>query len=271
MRRPLCRLRAGPNEAGSRLQRKEDRVRRRTIIAAGFVAAVPLLMMRALPTEQDDGFAFADIPGLPGFRRLDEGTVSAPLRDPFAGLRAPGDPSPPAPLPATELCAALFGPAPMPPGTVPVASFSDYYCPYCRDLTVRLAARQDPALRIVWHELPLLGEASDAAARAALAADLQGAYPAFQARLLRARFQPTDAYVAEVGRSLNLDVPRLLADARSEDVARRVDTSARAAATLGIGATPALVVGRTLVMGAITDDRLDALIELERAAGPLPC
>jgi protein-disulfide isomerase len=154
---------------------------------------------------------------------------------------------------------------------VPVASFSDYYCAYCRDLTVRLAARDDPALRIVWHELPLLGDASDAAARAALAADLQGAYAAFQARLMRAVFQPTDDYLAEVGRSLHLDTSRLLADAGGDDVARRLAASARAAATLGIGATPAIVVGRTLVRGAIADDRLDGLIELERAEGPLPC
>jgi predicted DsbA family dithiol-disulfide isomerase len=245
-------------------------VRRRTIIAAGTVAAVPLLMMRAL-RQTENVFPFAAIPGLPGFRQLDGGAVSAPLRDPFAGLRAPGDPLPPEPLLPAELCTALFGPTPVSIGTVPVASFSDYYCPYCRDLTVRLAARQDPALRIVWHELPLLGDASEAAARAAIAADLQGAYPAFQARLLRARFQPTDEYIAEVGRSLNLDVPRLLADLQSEDVARRLHTSARAAATLGIGATPALVVGRTLVKGAIADDRLDALIEMERVAGPLPC
>jgi predicted DsbA family dithiol-disulfide isomerase len=245
-------------------------VRRRTIIAAGFVVAVPLLMLRALrPTE--DAFAFAAIPGLPGFRHLDGGAVSAPARDPFAGLRGPDDPFPPVPLPAGALCAALFGPAPVPAGTVPVASFSDYYCPYCRDLTVRLAAREDPGLRIVWHELPLLGEASDAAARAALAADRQGAYPAFQARLLRARFQPTDEYVAEVGRSLNLDIGRLIEDARSDEVARRLDTSARAAATLGLGATPALVVGRTVVTGAISDDRLDALIAVERADGALPC
>jgi 2-hydroxychromene-2-carboxylate isomerase len=245
-------------------------VRRRTIIAGGVVAAVPLLMMRAL-APKDDVFAFADIPGLPGFRHLDGGAVSAPLRDPFAGLRAPDDGPPPEPLPSGALCAGLFGPGPLSPRTVPVASFSDYYCPYCRDLTVRLAARDDPDLRIVWHELPLLGEASEAAARAALAADMQGAYATFQARLLRAAFQPTDAYLAEVGRSLDLDTPRLLADARGEEVDRRLATSARAAATLGIGATPALVVGRTLVTGAIADDRLDALIDLERAAGPVPC
>jgi 2-hydroxychromene-2-carboxylate isomerase len=270
MRGPLWRLIPDTHEAGSGARRKEERVRRRTLLAGAALVAVPLLMMRA-GAPREAALAFAEIPGLPGFRFLDGGSVSAPLRDPFAGLRAPGDPPPPEPLARGALCAALFGPEPLPPGTVPVASFSDYYCPYCRDLTVRLAARADPALRLTWHELPLLGDASEAAARAALAADLQGAYAAFQARLLRATFQPTDAYLADLGVSLSLDVPRLLADVRGEAVARRLAASARAAATFGIAATPALVVGRTLVSGAISDDRLDALIALERAEGSPPC
>ena len=245
-------------------------MRRRRMLAGAALLAVPLLAMRAV-TPREPAFAFDDIPGLPGFRRLEGGAVSTPLADPFAGLRAPGEPPPPTPLPASDLCAALFGPGPPPPGTVPVASFSDYYCPYCRDLTVRLAARAGPDLRVTWHELPLLGDASEAAARAALAADLQGAYPEFQARLLRAAFQPTEAYLTDLGTSLGLDPDRLIADASGAEVARRLATSARAATTLGIGATPALVVGRTLVLGAISDARLDALLARERAEGPLPC
>lgn len=245
-------------------------MRRRTMLAGAALLAVPVLAMRAA-APRDEPFAFADIPGVPGFRRLDAGGVSAAMADPFVGLRAPDAPPPPEPLPAGSLCAALFGPDPLPPGTVPIASFSDYYCPYCRDLTVRLAARADPDLAIAWHELPLLGDASEAAARASLAADLQGAYAAFQARLLRAAFQPTDAYLTDLGASLGLDAPRLLADARGEEVARRLATSARAAATLRIAATPALVVGRTLVSGAIPETRLDALIALERAEGPVSC
>lgn len=245
-------------------------MKRRTMLAGMALLAAPLLAMRAV-APRDEDFAFGEIPGLPGFRRLEAGGVSSRPVDPFVGLRAPDAPPPPQPLPAAALCAALFGPAPPPPGAVPVAAFSDYYCPYCRDLTSRLAARADGALSITWHELPLLGDASEAAARASLAADLQGAYPAFQARLMRAAFQPTDAYLTEVGMSLGLDTTRLLEDARGQEVARRLAQSARAAATLGIGATPALVVGRTLVSGAIPDDRLDRLVALERAEGPRPC
>ena len=246
-------------------------MRRRTAIAGLALLAAPLIAVRAI-APRDDAFAFSEIPGLPGFRRLESGEVSGPRMDPFLGLRAPDAPPPPRPLPPGELCAALFGDAPPPgAGTVTVASFSDYYCPYCRDLTARLAARAGTGVAVVWHELPILGDASAAAARAALAADMQGAYAAFQARLLRTSFQPNDAYLTELGRSLGLDTTRLLADVRGAEVARRLETSARAAATLGIVATPALVVGRTLVSGAITDDRLDALLALERAEGPGPC
>jgi predicted DsbA family dithiol-disulfide isomerase len=266
----LYRLNTGPNEAGRRGGRKEERVKRRTILAGAALLAAPLLALRALAPREPE-FAFDDIPGLPGFRRLDGGGVSTPLSDPFAGLRAPGEPPPPSPLAPEDLCGALFGAASLAPGAVPVASFSDYYCPYCRDLTVRLAARAGPDLRVTWHELPLLGDASEAAARAALAADLQGAYPEFQARLLRAAFQPTEAYLTDLGNSLGIDPLRLIADARGEEVARRLAASARAAATLGIAATPALVVGRTLVSGAISDARLHALLARERSDGPPPC
>jgi predicted DsbA family dithiol-disulfide isomerase len=244
-------------------------MRRRTILGGVALLAAPVILFRAVAERGGAEFAFAPIPGLPGWRRLYAGGVSAGAVDPFAGLRAPGDAPPPAPFPPGDLCAALFGNPPL--DTLPLAAFSDYYCPWCRDLTVRLAAREDPGLHLAWHELPLLGEASLGAARAALAADLQGAYPAFQARLLRASFQPTDAYLTDLARSLGLDSARLLADAGGEAVARRLHTSARAAATLGIGATPALVVGRTLVLGAIPEDRLNALLALERAAGPPPC
>jgi protein-disulfide isomerase len=239
------------------------------MLAGALLLAAPLLAVRAC-APREGALAFRDIPGLPGFRRLADAAPATPMAAPFAGLRAPGEPPPPLLSPG-EVCEALFGAAPPAPRTVPVAAFSDYYCPHCRDLTVRLARRAGPDLPVTWHELPLLGEASAAAARAALAADLQGAYPAFQSRLLRAAFQPTEAYLVDLATSLGLDPARLLDDAQGEAVARRIAISARAAATLGIAATPALVVGRTVVSGAIPDARLDALLAREREEGPMPC
>lgn len=95
-------------------------------------------------------------------------------------------------------CAALFGEATA-DGALPIATFSDFNCPYCRvlegDLAGVLAA--DPGLRLVRHELPLLGAASASAARAVLAADLQGGYEAMKARLLRAGLVTTSPTCAQ--------------------------------------------------------------------------
>jgi 2-hydroxychromene-2-carboxylate isomerase len=245
-------------------------VRRRTILAGTALLAGPLLMIRAM-TGRNEPLSFEPLRDPPGFRWLDAGRVTAVSRDPFLGLSVADAPPRAEPLPLASLCPTLFGEGPIPASVVPIASFSDYFCPFCRELTARLAVRDGDGVRLTWHELPLLGGASEAAARAALAADLQGAYAQFHARLMRAAFQPNTAYLTQLSDGLGLDTPRFLADVDSETVETRLDASRRAASRLGIGATPALVVGRTVVSGLISEADLDQLVAIEREEGPLPC
>ena len=206
-------------------------------------------------------FDFEPIPDLPGFRRTGGGAVtSGALSDPLIGLDTG---RPPVPRIETDrICPALF--RDRTPGTVPVASFSDYYCPYCRVLTRELAAREAAGrITVTWHELPLLGDASRLAARAAMAADRQGGYAAFHARLMRAQFQPNPAYLADLSASAGLDPDRLLADMADPAIDTQLALSAGVAARFGFHGTPALVIGRTAVLGAIPVPRLDALIARE--------
>lgn len=218
------------------------------------------------------GFRFAPVAGVEGFRQFDGGQRSQHF-DPFIGL----DPSTAPNLPSSDLsgrfCQTLFGAAPIPMGIVPIASFSDYNCPYCRRLTQRLvalAARDDVQIRLRWHELPLLGPMSVFAAKAALAARRQGAYAAMHRHFMISPVRPSRSYLVGLAESLELDVPRLLADMDSSAIAVELADSAALAARFGIVGTPALVVGRTRVMGAITDRTLIRLIARERADGPIP-
>ena len=223
----------------------ERRSRRDLLIGLGTVVAVGAGWQ--LWGNRPRGFDFVAIDGLPGWRRLAFEGVSSPtggLGD-AAFLGLDGNAEEVAPLPAAALCDTLF--RMRPPGAVPVAAFSDFFCPFCRVLTARLADRAaSPAsgIAVTWHELPLLGPVSETAARAALAADRQGAYAGFQARLLSTGFRPSAAFLADM---------------------------AVASLTLGVWGTPAVVVGRTLVMGEIGEAALDRLIAMEAAAGPLPC
>ena len=212
----------------------------------------------------------------PGFRTIDAGEVTRGI-DVFAGL---DDDAPRVALGdrvvrvRQDLCSALFGSQAPVDGQVRIASFSDYNCPYCRVLTEHLSeaeARAGGALRVTWHELPLLGPTSRAAARAAMAADLQGAYAAFHKRLMRSRFQPDANYLTALAQSLDLDAERLLADAASDATADPILTARALAQVFGFIGTPALVVERTAILGRIPVSRLDKLIAVERREGPLVC
>lgn len=248
---------------------------RRNLVAAGVLGSVLALwngvplVMRLLPQD----FAFEPIRGLPGFRRLAGGAASGAF-DPLAGIGTPGEARghriDPEALRA-DPCGALFGAQPT-QGVVPVASFSDYYCPYCRILTRmlwRIEAESAGAVRVRWHEWPLLGPTSEVAARAALAAKRQGAYLAFHETLMRGAFVATPAFIASLAERIGVDPVRMVADMQKDETTREIETSRALAALFGMRGTPSLVVGRTVVEGEIDEARLLALIERERADGPL--
>jgi predicted DsbA family dithiol-disulfide isomerase len=218
-------------------------------------------------------FAFRPIEGLPGWRLLEFDGVSVPSAGlsgaAFLGLGDSGEPV--APVPVSRLCATLFDPK---NGKVPVAAFSDFFCPYCRVQNPRLAERArllNASISVNWHELPLLGPTSEISARAAVAADLQGGYPEFQARMFATSFRPTTQFLAEAASSAGLRPGQILLDMDGQVVASRLRRSRAVASALGIYGTPALVVGRTLVMGRISESELDRLVALEAEAGPIPC
>ncbi len=243
----------------------------RRALAAGALAALialpGLFYLFARPAPE---FGFVEVTSPAGFRRVAvEGQSTgidalAGIADPDAGVGAAGE---------TDICSALYA-DPLSPVTgdpsaaVSIASFSDYRCPYCRVLSGILAdIAETGAARIVHKEWPIFGAASALGARAALAADAQGAYPAMHARLMRSAFMPTPAYLRAISDEMGIDAERLLGDMRSGDVDRAVANATSLAARLGLRGTPTLVIGRTIVEGAVTRRELDALIEITRRAG----
>ncbi len=65
-----------------------------------------------------------------------------------------------------------------PKGDVPIVEFFDYNCGYCKKAFGDLAkaVEQDPKIKLILNELPILSKGSEEAARVALAAGLQGKY-----------------------------------------------------------------------------------------------
>ena len=228
------------------------------VLTVGILASAGV---SGLLRQRPKGLATEPMADPPGFRRLAGGPVSGGLSDPFVGLDA-GQ----APVAAGDLDALFI--APKATGQVPVAVFSDFNCPYCRVLTRMVAEEAGRGgIAVTWHELPLLGPSSQTAARAAIAADLQGGYLAFHRKLMASAFRPTPAYLAGIAAAEGLDPERLFADMEGPEVAARLAASAGLAHRFGIAGTPAMVVGKVLVLGEISPRDFRRLVADQAAGG----
>lgn len=153
-------------------------------------------------------------------------------------------------------------------GDVAIVEFFDYRCPYCKRAHPDLAAlmNEDPQIRTVYKDLPVLGPDSVFAARAALAAERQGGYGRLHDAMLEAPGPLTNEAVIKLAVAAGLDKDRLTQDMASPDVAANLARNSELAHALGINGTPSFVVGDLLVPGAIEPSGLRKLVAAQRDA-----
>lgn len=156
-----------------------------------------------------------------------------------------------------------------PQGDVTVVEFFDYQCGYCKAVqadTQRLI-KDDPKLRFVFKELPILGPASVVASKAALASKAQGKYLDFHNALMAQRGQLDEDVILRLAKSVGIDTDRLKKDMESRDVLSVIAANQALAEQLGIHGTPGFVFGTELVPGAIKLDDMKRLVAATRAKG----
>lgn len=252
-----------------------DKKKRQTLLALGSIA-VAYVAIRNAPALLPERLVLEPLETPDGFRIYRAGESSSAFNA-FAGLESAEEAAQTAARREAaqsrverDICGALYGELSLKSGQIPLASFSDYYCPFCRVQTKRLAelVKSKPdEVAVAWHELPLLGEASDKAARAALAAKRQGAYVAFHDRLMRSAFRASDAYLADLARNIGVDHAQLVADMESSETTQELDDSAALSRIFAFVGTPALVIGRTVIQGQVSDKMIAEIIDLEREEG----
>jgi protein-disulfide isomerase len=149
-----------------------------------------------------------------------------------------------------------------PNGDVTLVEFFDYRCPYCKQVAQPLAQliKEDGKVRFVFKELPVLGADSVMAARAALAARLQGKYVEMHDALLRHRGSYDDQVIARIAAEIKLDPARLKADMARPEITAMLDRNRQLARDLSITGTPAFVIGNMVVPGAVDLETLKKLV-----------
>jgi protein-disulfide isomerase len=139
----------------------------------------------------------------------------------------------------------------------------DYACGFCRASNphVDRLLREDPRLRVVWREFPVLGPESEQAAVASLAAARAGKFKPFHDALFAAG-RPTSATIAAASRAVGLGEAELTDEAR-----REVTQNVEAARAIRAQGTPTFVVGDRVLHGAVGYEALRDAIAEARARG----
>jgi protein-disulfide isomerase len=115
--------------------------------------------------------------------------------------------------------------------------------------------KNDPNLKIVLKEFPVLGPGSVEAAQVAVAVRMQDKtgkkYLEFHQKLLTGRGQVDKARAIAVAKEVGLDVARIERDMASEEVRLSLEESFKLAEKLGLNGTPSYVIGNDVVIGAV--------------------
>lgn len=140
---------------------------------------------------------------------------------------------------------------------VTLVQFFDYACGYCRASLpdVHRLVNEDPKVRVVFRELPILSRESEVAARASLGAAEQGRFAAFHDALYAAGRPNADTVAAAANRA-GLDSAKLAATMRAPRAEQELARNIELARSLGFSGTPSWVVGDQLLSGAVGYDVL---------------
>lgn len=142
-----------------------------------------------------------------------------------------------------------------PNGNVTVVEFFDYNCGYCRRATEHIVklVESDKNVRVVFKEFPIFGDKSEAASKAAIAAQKQGKYFEFHRAMLQTPGTANLDKALAVAKKLGLDIEKLREDMKDPSVQAHLDETKELANKLGIQGTPFYLVGDRVIPGAPED------------------
>ena len=161
-----------------------------------------------------------------------------------------------------------------PNGNVTFVEFFDYNCGYCKramdDMLTLM--KDDPKLKVVLKEFPVLGPGSLEAARVAVAVRMQDKsgkkYLEFHTKLLGGRGAADEAHALAVAKDIGMNMTQLQKDMKGPEVKATLDEDFKLAEALGLNGTPSYVIGSEVVVGAIGLPGLQAKVNTARCGKP---
>ena len=146
---------------------------------------------------------------------------------------------------------------------VTVVEFFDFSCHYCHALYPNLKKVMDknPDVKYVFKEMAFVAPVSSYAAKAALAANMQGKYAEVLDALMTNQGALSEAKVDELAVKAGVDLEQMKADMNSDKVAQIMKDTSDLAGKIQVNGVPALVINGKLVQTldeAVIQSEIDA-------------
>lgn len=131
-----------------------------------------------------------------------------------------------------------------PHGNKILVEFFDYQCPHCKSVNKAIQAliSKNPDLKVIFKELPILGENSMLASKAALAANMQGKYLPLHDAMLAENEQLTEAKIMELAKKADINTDQLKRDMDSPAVMQQITANGELARAMDLAGTPAFII-----------------------------
>jgi protein-disulfide isomerase len=157
-----------------------------------------------------------------------------------------------------------------PQGKVTIVEFYDYNCGFCKRAIEDMQAltKEDPDLRFVLKEFPILGPDSQKASVVSMAFHkmMPEKYAEFHTALLGGQGRATEAAAIKIATSLGADEAKLREHMKDPDIPDAISKTYDLANKLTITGTPSYVVGNEVIFGALGQQVLAEKIAAAKAA-----
>lgn len=145
-------------------------------------------------------------------------------------------------------------------GTETLVVFTDPNCHYCKKFHPELVSllKTNKNVKIIFKDLPVMGNNSLLAIKAMLAAKNQGKYVEVQDAVYSADKPLTKKQIMKLAEKLGIDVKKLEADMKSKEIQAQIDQNLELSKIIGINGTPTLILGEsTVIPGYLSVDALN--------------
>ncbi len=158
-----------------------------------------------------------------------------------------------------------------PSGAITMIEFLDYKCGYCRKAhdELKMLLKQNPEIRFVVIEFPILGEQSMLASKASISVLMhqgRSGYETFSEKLLEYNGQINNESITKLIKSNGADIQQIKSTMESEQVYTILNYNYLIAKKLKISGTPTFIIGTEIIRGYKDINTLQKIINIEKKA-----